>query len=133
MVLNLIGILVAAFLMFVLGGLWYSPMLFAKTWARESGTPEEHNTDPKANLRFFAILFLLLALAAAAIDCVLMDWAPGRGFTHGLSVGFIAGVLAAAVIGMDTLFERKRLTLFLINAGYYLIAFTLTGVVLVFF
>lgn len=133
MVLQVLGILISAFLMFVLGGLWYSPMLFAKTWSRESGTPEEHSTDPKAHLRFFIILFVLLAVAAAVIDCVLADWAPGRGFSHGLSVGFIAGVLAATVIGMDTLFERKRLTLFLINAGYYLIAFTLTGVILVFF
>lgn len=133
MVLNLLGILLSAFLMFVLGGLWYSPMLFAKAWSRESGTPEEHSTDPKAHLRFFVILFLLLCVAAAVIDCVLVDWAPGRGFMHGLSVGFIGGVLAAAVIGMDTLFERKRVTLFLINAGYYLIAFTLTGVILVFF
>jgi hypothetical protein len=108
-------------------------MLFAKAWSRESGTPEEHSTNPRDHIRFFVILFVLLAVSAAVIDCVLADWAPGRGFSHGLSVGFIAGVLAATVIGMDTLFERKSAKLFLINAGYYLIAFTVTGAILVFF
>lgn len=133
MTLQLIGIFVSAFVMFVLGGLWYSPMLFANAWARESGTPNEHNTDPKVQARFFIILLVLLLFAAAVLDCVLTSWAPGRGLSHGLAVGFIGGMLAVSVIGMDTLFERKSLKLFLINAGYYLIAFSLTGLILSFF
>jgi hypothetical protein len=133
MTLQYLGIFVSAFVMFVLGGVWYSPMLFANAWARESGTPNEHTTDPKAQARFFLILLVLLLVAAAVLDCVLTSWAPGRGLTHGLSVGFIGGILAASVVGMDTLFERKSLKLFLINAGYYLISFSITGVILALF
>jgi len=133
MTLQFLGILASAIVMFVLGGVWYSPMLFANAWARESGTPNEHNTDPKAQARFFLILLLLLMLAAAVLDCVITSWAPGRGLSHGLSVGFIGGVLAASVIGMDTLFERKSIKLFLINAGYYIISFSITGVILTLF
>ena len=133
MTLQYLGILASAVVMFVLGGVWYSPMLFANAWARESGTPNEHNTDPKVQARFFVTLLVLLLLAAAVLDCVLNSWAPGRGLTHGFSVGFIGGVLAAAVIGMDTLFERKSIKLFLINAGYYLVAFSVTGTILALF
>jgi len=133
MTLQFLGILASAVVMFVLGGVWYSPMLFANAWARESGTPNEHNTDPKAQARFFLILLALLMLAAAVLDCVITSWAPGRGLSHGLAVGFIGGVLAASVIGMDTLFERKSIKLFLINAGYYLISFSITGVILTLF
>jgi Protein of unknown function (DUF1761) len=133
MSLQYLGIFVSAFVMFVLGGMWYSPMLFANAWARESGTPNEHNSDPKVQARFFLILLALLLVAAAVLDCVLTSWAPGRGLSHGFSVGFIGGILAASVVGMDTLFERKSLRLFLINAGYYLIAFSITGVILALF
>ena len=124
------GILVSAIGMFALGGTWYSPMLFAKAWARESGTPEEHNANPKVQIRFFTVLFLWLVLAAGTLDYVLGHWAPGDGIAHGLSVGFTGGILAAAVIGMDTLFERKSAKLFLINAGYYVLSFCAAGVIL---
>ena len=39
--LNFLAILVAAATTFMLGGLWYSPILFAKRWMRESGVSEE--------------------------------------------------------------------------------------------
>ena len=131
--MHVLGIILCAIFGFMLGGLWYSPMLFANAWARESGTPNEHNPDPKAQIRFFAILLVLLMLAAAALDCIITSWAPGRGLTHGLAVGFIGSMLAVAVVGMDTLFERKSITLFLINSGYYLLTFCCMGVILALF
>ena len=130
MLSHLLAIVVSAVVMFSFGGLWYSPVLFANAWARESGTPNEHNPDPKAQIRFFVILLALLMLAAAVLDCIITSWAPGPGLVHGLAVGFLGGMLAAAVIGMDTLFERKHLQLFLINAGYYLLSFCAAGVIL---
>ena len=33
--------LIAAISAFVIGGLWYSPVLFAKTWQREAGISDE--------------------------------------------------------------------------------------------
>lgn len=130
MLSHLFAIVVSAVVMFALGGFWYSPMLFGHVWARESGTPEEHNPDRRAQTRFFLILLALLMLAAGVLDCIIASWAPGPGLGHGLAVGIIGGALATAVIGMDTLFERKSLTLFFINSGYYLIGFCATGVIL---
>ncbi|HEV2212731.1 MAG TPA: DUF1761 domain-containing protein [Gammaproteobacteria bacterium] len=127
---HLLGIVVAAVAAFMFGALWYSPMLFGHVWARESGTPEEHNPSRKAQARFMAILLALLLVSAAVLDCVLTDWAPGQGLTHGLSVGFLGGVLAATVVGMDTLFERKSLRLFFINSAYYLFSFIVMGFLL---
>lgn len=131
--MHVLGIILCAIFGFMLGGLWYSPLLFANAWARESGTPNEHNPDPKAQIRFFAILLALLMLAAAVLDCIITSWAPGRGLTHGLAVGFIGSMLSIAVVGMDTLFERKSITLFLINSGYYLLTFCCMGVILALF
>jgi len=126
--MHILAIVLASVAGFVLGGFWYSPLLFGHVWARESGTPETHNPDPKAQIRFFVILLVLLALVASVFEQALR-WRVAGGATEGLTVGGVGGVLAAAVVGMDTLFERKRPVLFLINAGYYLITFSVMGVI----
>ena len=43
---NWIAIVVAAVGSFVLGGLWYSPVLFGKAWQREAGLTDEKLTRP---------------------------------------------------------------------------------------
>ncbi len=127
--MQIIGIMVAAVVMFILGGIWYSPMLFAQAWSRETGITE-HKPTPKSMLRFSAVLLVLLLLSAAILACILTSWLPGHNWRHGLAVGFLGGVLATAVAGMNTLFERKSVKLFLINAGYYLIGFCIMGLIL---
>jgi hypothetical protein len=127
--MHILGILLAAAAGFILGGLWYSPALFGHVWARESGTPETHDPDPKAQIRFFVILLVLLAVAAAILDLILIHWTGTAHWSDGLTVGAVGGLLAAAVVGMDALFERKGLTLFLINAGYYLLTSCVMGVI----
>lgn len=39
--LNWLAVVVAAALAFVLGDLWYSPLLFGKAWMRENNLSEE--------------------------------------------------------------------------------------------
>ena len=38
---NLLAVIVAGIASFILGGLWYSPMLFGKAWQREAGLSDE--------------------------------------------------------------------------------------------
>ena len=40
-VLNYLAVLVAGIVIFLLGGLWYSPILFAKKWIALQGKTEE--------------------------------------------------------------------------------------------
>jgi len=128
--MHILGILLAAVAGFILGGLWYSPALFGHVWARESGTPETHNPDPKAQIRFFVILLVLLAATAVILSCIMMRWAGPVLWRDGLKAGALGGLLAGTVVGMDALFERKSPKLFLINAGYYLLSFCVMGVIL---
>jgi hypothetical protein len=127
--MHILGILLAAVAGFILGGLWYSPALFGHVWARESGTPETHNPDPKVQIRFFVILLVLLAVAAVILGHIMMHWDGPARWLDGLKVGVLGGLLAGTVVGMDALFERKGVKLFLINAGYYLLTFCVMGVI----
>ena len=127
--MHILGILLAAAAGFVLGALWYSPALFGHVWARESGTPETHNPDPKAQVRFFVILLVALAVAAAILGAIIMSWGGPVRWLDGLKAGALGGLLAGTVVAMDALFERKGPKLFLINAGYYLVSFCVMGVI----
>jgi Protein of unknown function (DUF1761) len=56
---------------------------------------------------------------------------PERDAMFGASAGFMAGLFwVATAMGITYLFERKSFKLFLINAGYHVITFTIMGLIL---
>lgn len=129
--MNYLAILLAALAMFALGSVWYSPVLFAKAWVRESGGDPAYKPSGKEMGRTFGGTFVLLLVCAAVLDWVVTNSAGvGEGMSHGLLVGLLGGVLATAITGINYLFERKSRTLFLINAGYDVLGFCIMGVVL---
>jgi hypothetical protein len=125
--INWIAVVVAAFGSFLLGGLWYSPVMFGKAWQRETGLTDEQLK--KGNMaRIFGLSFLLALLAAWNFANFL---GPRPSIAFGAGVGFSAGLLwVASSFGINYLFERKSLKLFLINGGYHTLQFTIIGLAL---
>ena len=122
-----IAVIVGAIASFLLGGLWYSPVLFGKAWQRETGLTDEQ-LKQGSMLKIFG-LSLLLALLAAWNFANFLGPRPSVAF--GTGVGFSAGLLwVAASFGINYLFERRSLKLFLINGGYHTVQFTIFGLVL---
>ena len=71
----------------------------------------------------------VLALIASASFAVFLG--NGLDVTTGALYGFTAGLCwVSASFGINYLFERKNLTLFLINGGYHTLQFTLIGAIL---
>lgn len=124
--LNLLAILVAALISFVIGGLWYSPILFGKAWMEENGLTEQ---DTQGNMGLiFGTTFVLSLIIAFNLAAFL---GPDASFVWGLTAGALAGIgWVAAAIGILYLFERKSMRLFLINAGYHAVTFTIMGGIL---
>jgi Protein of unknown function (DUF1761) len=121
------AVLAAAVSAFALGGLWYSPLLFSSSWQKETGQPHErlHSGHPGV---VFGTAFLL-ALIAAFVFAMFLG--PHPSLALGLGAGFSAGLCwVAASFGINYLFERRSLKLFLINGGYHTLQFTLYGLVL---
>lgn len=124
--LNYLVIFVAALSTFLIGGLWYSPLLFAKAWMKENGFSEE---DLKGGnmARIFGGAFILEFIMAFNLAAFLSD---SNDLTWGITAGALAGIgWVAAAMGVTYLFERKSIKLFLINAGYHMIAFILMGAI----
>ncbi len=125
--INFMAVFAAAASAFVLGGLWYSPVLFARTWMREAGLTEAQARSGNPALVFGGAF--VLSLIAAFVFALFLGPAPALGFAVG--AGSSAGLCwVAASLGINYLFERKSLKLFLINGGYFTLQFTLYGLVL---
>jgi hypothetical protein len=66
---NYLAVLVAAIVMFVLGGLWYSPVLFMKKWVALQGRTEEQMRAEAAaaNMPVLYISAFVTALLTAVV------------------------------------------------------------------
>lgn len=125
--LNILAIVVAAVATFLLGGLWYSPILFAKRWAQEVGlTEEQQRSPPMARIFGFSLLAaLVMAFNLAAFI------GPQGTLSFGTFAGLAAGLgWVAMSLGTIYLFEQRSLALWLINSGYQVLAYTLMGAII---
>ena len=111
----------------VLGGIWYSPALFAKPWQQAAGLSDD---ELKAgNMAKIFGLTLVLSFIAAAVFAMFLG--PKFGVGPATAAGFSAGLCwVAASYGINYLFERRPLRLWLINGGYHTLQFTLFGLIL---
>lgn len=125
---NYLAILAATVSTFVLGGLWYSPVLFGRAWMQEMGFTDE-SLKAKGNIgRIMGVSFVLELIMAFNLAAFIGAKAtPAFGAFAGAAAGF--GWVALS-FGVTYLFERKSLRLFFINAGYHGVALTLMGVIL---
>lgn len=125
--LNWLAIIVAAISAFVIGGLWYSPLMFVKRWMKETGiTPDP---DKRQNMLIIFGLALLLSLIAAFFLAMFIGPKAGAGF--GAMAGFMAGVgWVITFMGISYLFESRTFVHFLINAGYSVLSLTIMGLII---
>lgn len=125
--INQLAVWAAAVSAFVLGGLWYAPPVFGRAWQREAGLSDEQLRGGNM-AKIFGVAFVL-TLLAAYVFALFLGARPAAGFAIG--AGFAAGLgWVATSFGINYLFERKSLRLWLINGGYHTAQFTLFGVVL---
>ncbi|HEX9580717.1 MAG TPA: DUF1761 domain-containing protein [Gemmatimonadales bacterium] len=127
MSINWLAVVAAAAASFVLGGLWYSPALFGPAWRIETGLTEAQLAAGSPAVTF-GVSFVL-SLLASAVFAMFLGPDPALGFA--LGAGSSAGFCwVAASFGVNYLFEKKSLRLWVINGGYHTVQFTLFGLIL---
>jgi len=122
--LNLWAVLVAAASSFLLGGLWYSPVLFGAVWNRENGSPPQTRHPAMV----FGVAFVWSMVAALAFA----HWlGPAPALKHAVIQGAIVGAcFVGASFGINYRFAQRSATLFAIDAGYHTLQFTVFGLIL---
>jgi hypothetical protein len=124
---NLIAVLLCGVGSLLLGGLWYSPVLFAGAWQRAAGLSDEQAKSGNMAM-IFGGAFVLSLIAAYVFGMFVGDTMPLAGT---VGAGFSAGLCwVGASFGINYLFERRPLGLWAINGGYHTLQFTLFGLIL---
>lgn len=128
---NFIMILVAAIAQVAIGFAWYHPKVFGDVWMRLAGISPESLEAGKKKMPLMVVVAFVAALVAAYVMTFIgiawgvFDWLGGAEMGFWLWLGFAVPVLLSSI-----LWEGKKFTLFLINAGYSLVSLVAVGVIL---
>lgn len=126
--LNIAGIITATFAGMVLGGLWYSPVLFGKQWmAAIDKTPETIGT-PTGPMLGSIVASFLTAIGIA----ILFPLIGVEQLEDAIKAGLILGVLVVfPALLSDNLFCGWGTRLLIIQSGYRILAILLMSVAMV--
>lgn len=125
--INWIAMVLAALAGFLVGGVWYGP-LFLKPWLREAGITEEMMGKRHPAI-VYGGAFLLNLFASFILGHVLATYgAPDLGVSIMIAGGVALGFIATA-FGVNYLFASKSLKLFAIDAGYWIVIYSLMGAI----
>lgn len=123
---NLPAVFVAALSSFLLGGLWYSPLLFMKPWNRAMGRDASSPTGHPA--RVFGLSFVFAFIAALAFALLL---GPAPELDGALPLGLIIGLCFVTMcFGINYQFANRPLSALLIDGGYHIGQFLLYALIL---
>jgi len=126
--INYLAVLVAAFSTFLIGGLWYSPLLFGKAWMRANNFSEQE-VEKFSKARMFGWSFVFSLVMAFNLAMFLAG--PDTNVTWGMAAGALAGFgWVAMAIGIISVFENRSWPYIAINGGYMTVAFIVMGAIL---
>jgi hypothetical protein len=127
--INWVAVMVAAFVAYVLGALWYSPALFAKPWMRLIGVPEGGTIEGAA----FATTLIVQAVVTVITSIVVAAIVGWSGANNPVEGGLVGALLGAGLVATDHLklvaFEKRPFGLFAINNGYTVLAYVIMGAI----
>lgn len=126
--INYFAVFVAALSTFILGGLWYSPMLFGNAWMRANNfSDDDLQKFSKARMFGWSFVFSLVM----SLNLAMFLAGPDTSVTWGMAAGGLAGfgwvAMAIAIVGV---FENKSWAYILINGGYMTLAFVIMGAII---
>ena len=132
--LNWIAVLAAAIAAMALGFLWYSPVLFAKPWAREMGYDLNDKTKMEEMRKGAGRAYggsLVASLISAFTLALILHGLRAESLDFGLMVSFhiwLGFVMTVQFTG--ALFAKQSMKLFGINTGYQLVSYLVMGAIL---
>ncbi len=133
-IVSFMSILAAGIAGSVIGFIWYHPRVFGSAWMRMSGVTPEMAEKGKRRMPLYAIVALLANMLVAwvmsyvGIALGIYDWV---GAVFELALWCWLGFVAPTMLGM-VLWEHKPLRLYFINAGYWLVDFSVIALILLF-
>ncbi len=130
--LNYLAVLVTTIAGFLVGWLWYSPILFAKPWQREMKiTPEFIQATMQKGMAKFFIKSLLYTLVGTFGLAVMVRSHGSLSPVKGAELGAFIGLIIVGARMLNTsVWENRSATLLAINLGHEAALFAIQGAIL---
>ena len=127
---NFLAVGLATLLTFGLGALWYSPLLFARTWMAGHGHTEADVKAMQASMGpNYAISFVCWLAMATMLAMIAPHFGDGIHTIFGVGLHMWLGF--SATVGLtNNRFSNKPLSVWLIDAGYQVASIAIMSVVL---
>ena len=130
--LNYAAIGVSGLVHFAIGGLWYSPLLFANQWVKALGFTQEEMEAGKSKMGRTMGVTLVVSLFSSWMLALLL--AGSQAATLFDMIRVVLEVWGGFILGphfLSFLYERKPLVSVAIGIGYHLVALLTVGLILV--
>lgn len=129
---NLLAILGAAVFSMIIGFIWYSPIIFGKTWMRLSGVTEEKIKDSKKLMLPMYGLTFLSSLILAYVLALFINLGNETTILQGLTLSFWIWLGFVVTTNLYTvIFASRPIKLYLIDIFYQLLSLFGMSVVLI--
>jgi hypothetical protein len=125
--INWLSVCVVTILAFPLGTFWHSRKIFGKAWAADA-KPVFDGTKKVNYIKLFGFSAILHFVAMTGLDLFIginSSWILGLYSGLGLSAVFVFTTL-----GVTYLFAGRTYRLLFIDAGFYIIYFSIAGAIL---
>ena len=127
--MNWLAVVVATLAFFAVGAIWYTA-LFGRIWQRELGLSDEQLAGGRNMMLVMGTCFVLEFIVAMTVGHMFDFLEPSDRAKMMITVGLALGLMAPA-IGINYLYQRKSLKLFLIDAGHFVAGMAVVGLVFV--
>lgn len=125
--MNWLAVVLGTVAFFAVGAVWYSA-LFPRAWQREVGLSTEQLTTGRNMMLIKGTCLLLEFVVVLMLGHLFARIDPSDRAKMMMASGFGLAIMAPA-IGINYLYQRRSLTLFLIDAGHFVVGMTVVGLV----
>ncbi|HEY7807928.1 MAG TPA: DUF1761 domain-containing protein [Croceibacterium sp.] len=127
--INWLAVIVGTLAFFAVGAIWYSA-LFGKIWQREVGLSAEQLKSGRSIPLIFGLCLLLEFIVVLTLGHLFAFLQPSDHVKMMMATGFGLAIMTPAV-GINYLYQRRSLKLFLIDAGHFVVGMAVVGLVFV--
>lgn len=130
--INYLAVVAAAFATIFIGAFWYSPLLFRRLWVKSHGYSEDEVVQKRKALGRAFIVSLFCYLVMAYMVAIFASYAGATTVQQGAFLGLLVWIGFLATLGLTAhMHSEKRLSTYLINAGYQLVYTVVMGIIIV--
>jgi hypothetical protein len=132
--LNYLAVAVCTVIYFVIGGTWFSPILFSKPWmdghkivmpTDDIAKAEMRKKMPTQMLTTFIVCFIMTVAMACLVSIF-----NSHSAIVGIKIGLLASVFGGGTILLSHMFTGKSMKTMMIDAGYHIVGLIVVGIIL---